>query len=166
VARGKTRVVAVAVCALVVSIGAVGGASAHPFPGWTGTSGEFRWQADMISCGAVTGAPNRIEAHTRWVTSPTNGYQRVIFVRQIRDESAGAWDTASRQTRTTKNTPFEGLRSVLHWTQFFQPTSGEEGATSRAVVLFAWRRDRSGPDRTVFFRRVVLAPCLVGSSTS
>jgi hypothetical protein len=161
---GRGRRAAVASSALLVfgALGA-GAASAHPFSGWTGKSGPFRWQAETVSCGAVTGGPNRVEAHTRWLSSPANGYQRATFRRQIWKERTHAWKTVVSQSRTTKNTPFEGVATILHWTQFYQPASGEEGNTSRDVVLFAWRRDRSGSDRTVFFRRVALEPCVVRS---
>jgi hypothetical protein len=146
----------------VLSATAAAGATAHPFSAWTGKSGPFRWQAELVSCGAVTGAPNRMQAHTRWLKSPANGYQRVRFDRQVWDETATAWTTVERQTRTTKNTPFEGTSGILHWTQFFQPLAGEEGKTSRDVLFFTWRRDRSGSDRTVFSRRLVLGSCVVG----
>jgi hypothetical protein len=139
------------------------GATAHPFSGWTGKSGPFRWQAETVFCGAVTGEPNRMHAHSRWLTSPGNGYQRVTFNRQIRDETTSAWTTVRSQRRTTKNSQLEGTRLILHWSQFFQPVAGEEGRRSRDVIVFDWRRDRSGPDRTVFSRRVALAPCTVGS---
>jgi hypothetical protein len=152
---------AVIACALF-AISAVG-ASAHPFAGWTGKSGPFRWQAETVSCGAVTGGPNRMRAHSRWLASPEHGYQRVTFRRQIRDETSGTWTTVQSKLRTTKNSPLEGASVILHWTQFFQPVAGEEGRTSRDVILFEWKRDRSGPDRTVFSRRVVRAPCIVGS---
>jgi hypothetical protein len=158
--KGRLRVTALSV--VVACAGAAGGASAHPFSGWSGTSGPFRWQAEMVSCGAVTGQPNRMDAHSRWVASPGNGYQRVIFRRQLWNEEAAAWETVSRQTRSTKNR-LEGQEFVLHWAQAFQPESGEAGRTSRDVVRFAWRRDRSGPDRTVFARHVILGPCVVGA---
>ena len=111
----------------------------------------------------MTGGPNRIAAHTRWVSSPANGYQRVIFRRQIRDETAQSWTTVASKRRTTKNTRFEGVPTVLHWTQFFPVLKGERGKTSRDVVLFAWRRDRSGADRTLLARRIVLPSCVVRS---
>jgi hypothetical protein len=139
-----------------------GSASAHPFGDWNGTSGPFRWHAEAVSCGAESGEPNRIRAHTRWVNSPANGYQRVIFRRQLRNDTAAAWETVARQARSTKNT-LDGQEFVLHWVQTFLPAAGEAGRTSRDVVGFAWRRDRSGPDRTVFTRQVILGPCVVGS---
>jgi hypothetical protein len=148
-------------CSVVAAI-AAGGAAAHPFSGWDGRSGPYRWQAERVDCGAVTGEPNRIHAHSRWVTSPDNGYQRLTFMRQIQDATSGEWSTADRVARSTKNT-LEGLQTVLHWVQMFQPAAGEEGMTSRVIVDFAWRRDRSGPDRTVFARRLTLEPCVVGS---
>jgi hypothetical protein len=147
---------------VLMSCVAAGGAGAHPFSDWSGTSGPFRWEAEMVSCGTVTGEPNRIDAHTRWVNSPANGYQRVIFRRQLWDDTAAAWETVSSQTRSTKNS-LEGQEFVLHWTQAFQPESGEGGKTSRDVVRFSWRRDRSGPDRTVFARQVILGPCVVSA---
>jgi hypothetical protein len=162
VARGRSRLVAASVTTVLACAMAAGVANAHPFAHWTGASGPFRWEADLVSCGAVTGQPNRIEAHSRWVNSPSNGYQRVIFRRQLWDEIAAKWVTVSSQTRSTKNT-LEGQDFVLHWTQAFQPESGEAGRTSRDVVRFTWLRDRSGPDRTVFARQVILGPCAVGA---
>ena len=160
-AKVKRLVAAAATMVLACAV-AAGVANAHPFAHWTGTSGPFRWEADLAACGAVPGERNRIEAHSRWVNSPSNGYQRAIFRRQLWKESAGAWDTVSSQARSTKNT-LEGQEFVLHWTQTFQPASGEAGRTSRDVLRFTWRRDRSGPDRTVFARHVVLGPCVVGT---
>jgi hypothetical protein len=157
------RAIGIACTVLALSAVVAAGASAHPFSGWTGKSGPFRWQAETVFCGAVTGEPNRMHAHSRWLTSPRNGYQRVTFDRQIRDETASAWTTVQSQRRTTKNSPLEGTRVTLHWSQFFQPLAGEEGQTSRDVIVFEWRQDPSGPDRTVFSRRVALAPCTVGS---
>jgi hypothetical protein len=160
--KGRRRRASISICMLLVACGvATAWANAHPFSGWTGKSGPFRWQAKTVSCGAVTGGPNRVAAHSRWVSSPANGYQRVVFRRQIRDETAQSWTTVASKRRTTKNTPFEGLGVILHWTQFFPVMAGEEGKTSRDVVAFAWRRDRRGADRTVFARRVVLASCVV-----
>jgi hypothetical protein len=111
----------------------------------------------------VSGEPNRVAAHSRWVSSPANGYQRAVFTRQIWDETAQSWTTVASKRRTTKNTPFEGQDVILHWTQFFPVMAREEGKRSRDVVAFAWRRDRKGADRTVFARRVLLASCVVGS---
>ena len=160
--KGNSRRAAVAVSTVVFCALAAGGAGAHPFSGWTGKSGDFRWQAEMVVCGEVTGEPNRIHAHSRWLDSPANGYQRLSFRRQIRNEATGAWTTVASAERSTKNT-LEGLDGVLHWFQSFQPAAGEEGDTSRDVVRFVWKRDRSGPDPTVLARRVELAPCVVGS---
>jgi hypothetical protein len=163
VAKGKRLLAAVAWTMVVCSV-AAGGASAHPFADWSGAAGPFRWQAKLISCGDVTGEPNRMEAHSRWINSPANGYQRVIFRRQIWDGTEAAWETVSSQAYSTKNRlGLKGREFILHWTQFFQPVVGEEGKTSRDVVRFVWRRDRSGPDRTVFARRLILGPCIVGS---
>lgn len=147
----------VVACGLATTV-----ATAKEFSGWTGKSGPFRWQARMVSCGAVTGEPNRIVGHTRWLTSPANGYQRATFRRQLWNATAQSWTTVASKTRTTKNTRFEGVQTVLRWTQFFPVFKGEKGKKSRDVVLFAWKRDRSGPDRTVLARRVVLRTCTVG----
>jgi hypothetical protein len=164
VRKARRRRAAISICTVLVACGiATAAASAHQFSEWTGKSGPFRWQAEMISCGAVTGGPNRIEAHTRWLSSPANGYQRVIFRRQIRNGTAQSWTTVASKRRTTKNTRFEGVQTVLHWTQFFPALKGEKGKTSRDVVFFAWRRDRTGADRTLLARRVVLPSCVVGS---
>jgi hypothetical protein len=159
VLRAKTGLAAGAVLMIVLGVLAAG-ASAHPFHGWTGKSGPFRWQAELISCGAATGEPNRIHAHSRWVTSPDNGYQKATFRRQIRDDAV--WRTVATRTHTTRNT-LEGLRGVLHWTQVFLPRDNQAGKTSRDIVLFAWKRDRNGPDSTVLTRRVSLKSCVVGS---
>ncbi len=159
--RTRTRALMIG-CSFALAAMAAGGAAAHPFSGWDGRSGPYRWQAETVDCGAVTGDPNRVHAHTRWITSPANGYQRVKFRRQIQDETSGTWSTVDRATRTTKNT-LEGMQTVLHWIQMFQPAAGEEGMRSRVIANFAWLRDRSGPDRTVFARRLILEPCVVGS---
>jgi hypothetical protein len=162
--RVRRRLAAGIACTLfAISAVVAEGAGAHPFAGWTGKSGPFRWQAETVSCGSVTGEPNRIRAHSRWVTSPQNGYQRARFRRQIHDQTAGTWTTVQSKVRTTKNSPLEGTKAILHWTQFFQPVVGEEGRTSRDLIAFEWKRDRSGSDRTVFSRRVRLAPCIIGS---
>jgi hypothetical protein len=162
VTRGNSRVAVVTACSVLTCATAAAGASAHPFSTWTGQAGPFRWQAKMIECGEVTGEPNRIEAHSRWINSPSNGYQRVIFRRQLRNTTARTWETVSSQTRSTKNS-LEGHEFVLHWTQFFQAAPGEAGRRSRDVLHFAWRRDRSGPDRTVFAQHIVLGSCIVGA---
>ena len=158
-AWGRSGLAATAVVAYALAAGV---ANAHPFAHWTGTAGPFRWEADTVRCGAVTGQWNRIEAHSRWINSPDNGYQRAVFRRQLWNPDAEAWETVSSRTRSTKNT-LEGQEFVLHWTQTFQPASGEAGRTMRNIVRFSWRRDRSGPDRTVFTRRVVLDSCVVGA---
>lgn len=159
----RRRAAGIACTVFAISAVAAVGASAHPFAGWTGKSGPFRWQAERVSCGAVTGEPNRMRAHSRWLASPENGYQQATFRRQIRDETAGTWTTVQSTRRTTKNSPLEGTKVILHWSQFFEPVTGEEGRTSRDVIVFEWKRDGSGSDRTVFSRRVALAPCIVGS---
>jgi hypothetical protein len=161
--RGTLWRPVVSSCALLIACAVVvAGASAHPFSAWTGKSGPFRWQAARVSCGAATGGPNRISAHTRWFSSPANGYQRIIFRRQIRDATTHSWKTVAQKRRSTKNTRLEGAQTTLHWTQFFPVAAGEKGKKSRDVVFFAWRRDRSGVDRTVLARRVVLGSCVVG----
>jgi hypothetical protein len=158
--KGRLRRAAISVSVLLVTFGMVTAGASAEFA-WTGKSGPFRWQARTTSCGAVNGEPNRIVAHTRWLTSPRNGYQRAIFRRQLWNGSTRSWATVARKRRTTKNTRFEGVQTALRWTQFFPVFKGQKGKRSRDVVLFAWRRDRSGADRTVFARRVVLGSCVV-----
>jgi hypothetical protein len=158
--RGRLTVCA----AVVIVVGLTGAlASAHPFPAWSGTSGPFAWQAKRLSCGAVGDKPSRIRAHTRWRTSPANGYQRITFTRQIRDDSTGDWVTVQRQRRSTKNTNLEGIRSILHWSQFFAPVEDEAGKTSRHLVFFEWLRDRAAHDRRVASRSMNLKRCVVGA---
>jgi hypothetical protein len=138
-----------------------GRAAAHSFESFSGRSGPFLWQAETLSCGAVEGEPNRIHAHTRWRRSPANGYVRLTFKRQLKDDVTGAWRTVVRKTRTTKNTQLEGAPSILHWSQFFNASANEGGTTSRDVVVFAWRRDRASADRMVFARTLRLSSCVV-----
>jgi hypothetical protein len=138
-----------------------GVAAADDFPSWSGTKGGFAWEAKRLSCGVVGESPSRLRAHTRWRSSPANGYLRLTFTRQIRD--GGAWTTVHRQRRSTKNKPLEGSRAVIHWTQWFFPFEDEGGATSRHVVAFEWLRDRSGPGRDprVLRRTRSFAACVV-----
>jgi hypothetical protein len=151
-------------------IGAVAGATAltgaqagaHPFGGWSGTKGPYAWEAKRLACGVVGQSPSRVRAHSRWRTSPPNGYQRLTFVRQIQVEDTGAWETVQRQRRSTRNTRLEGTRSPLHWSQFFFPFADEAGKTSRHVVRFEWLRDRRGTDRRLLVRSRTLPPCIVG----
>jgi hypothetical protein len=163
--RSGPRRCRLTVCAAVFGVVGLTGAlaSAHSFPAWSGTSGPFAWQAKRLSCGAVGGEPSRIRAHTRWSSSPANGYQRVTFTRQIRDDSRGNWVTVERQRRSTRNTKLEGIRSILHWSQFFAPFADEGGKTSRHLVFFEWLRDRAGPDRRVTSRSMNLKRCVVGA---
>lgn len=146
-----------------VVLACAGSAAADPIGGWTGTTGAFSWEAKRLSCGNVGDSPSRLRAHTRWQTSPANGYLRLTFTRQLRNDGTGAWTTVHRQRRSTKNGPLEGSRSVLHWTQWFFPFEDEAGATTRHVVAFEWLRDRSGPgaDRRVLRRTRAFAPCVV-----
>ncbi|MGH3032047.1 MAG: hypothetical protein ACRDNE_15035 [Gaiellaceae bacterium] len=102
-----------------------------------------------------------MRAHSRWRTSPQNGYQRSTFLRQIRDGETGAWTTVQRQRRSTRNTALEGTRFALHWSQRFFPFADEGGKTSRHVVTFQWLRDTRGVDRLRFTRTRTLKPCVV-----
>lgn len=161
--RGTRRRLAAIGGAVVLAASLAGGAGAHPFSGWTGKSDPFRWQAETLSCGSGDGELNRMRAHSRWLTSPANGYQKVTFWRQIQDETTSEWTSVQRDSRSTKNTPFEGAQTVLHWSQFFTVREEEAGMTSRDVVRFAWKRDRAGDDLKVFSRTVALPPCVVGT---
>jgi hypothetical protein len=155
------RLAAVAIAAGLALV-ASAGAGAHPFGGWSGRKGPFAWEAKLRSCGVVGEAPSRVRAHTRWRLSPENGYQRLTFVRQIREEGTGSWVTVQRQRRSTRNTALEGSGAILHWSQFFNPFADDGGTTSRHIVTFQWRRDRPGADRTVLTRSRTLGPCVVG----
>jgi hypothetical protein len=158
--RRRRRLFA-ALGATALALACTGAAAADHFPAWSGTKGGFAWEAKRLSCGAVGESPSRLRAHTRWRSSPANGYLRLTFTRQIRD--AGTWSTVHRQHRSTKNKPLEGSRAVIHWTQWFFPFEDEGGASSRHVVTFEWLRDRSGPgaDRRVLRRTRSFAPCVV-----
>jgi len=158
--RRRRRFAVLGVAALVLAV--AGAAAAEPFSAWSGTRGGFAWEAKRLACGAVGESPSRVRAHTRWRSSPANGYLRLTFTRQIRADTGG-WTTVHRQRRSTKNKPLEGSRAVIHWTQWFFPFEDEGGASSRHVVSFEWLRDRSGPgaDRRVLRRTRSFAPCVV-----
>jgi hypothetical protein len=158
--RSRRRRAAIGAVVVIVALGG-GNAAAHSFPGWSGTSGPFAWQAKKLSCGIVGEQPSQIRAHSLWRTSPANGYQRLTFTRQIRNDATGTWATVQRQRRSTKNTRLEGNRDILHWTQFFFPFDNEAGKTSRVIVAFEWLRDRAGTDRRVGARKLTLKPCVV-----
>ena len=159
--RGRRRFAALGVTA--VALAWAGVAPADDFPSWSGTKGGFAWEAKRLSCGVVGESPSRLRAHTRWRSSPANGYLRLTFTRQVRNPDTGLWTTVHRQRRSTKNKPLEGSRAVIHWTQWFFPFEDEGGATSRHLVAFEWLRDRSGPgtDRRVLRRTRAFEPCVV-----
>lgn len=136
-------------------------AAAHPFSAWSGTKGGFAWEAHRTGCGAVGRRPSVIQAHTRWKTSPANGYVRLTFTRQIEDAASGDWRTVQKQRRSTRNTNLEGERGILHWSQWFFPFADEAGARSRHIVLFEWFRDRPGTDARALRRERVFRPCVV-----
>jgi hypothetical protein len=140
-----------------------GPASADPFGAWSGTRGPFAWEAKRLSCGNVGDSASRLRAHTRWSTSPANGYLRLTFTRQLRDPDTGEWATVHRQRRSTKNKALEGARGIIHWTQWFFPFEDEGGAVTRHVVAFEWLRDRTGPgaDPRVLRRTRAFGPCVV-----
>lgn len=155
------RTAAISGVALMLAlVGAEAGLS-HPVPGSSARSGPFAWEAARLSCGVVGERPSRVHAHSRWRTSPQNGYQRATFFRQIKDEKTGVWTTVQRQRRSTRNTVLEGTRLALHWSQRFFPFADEAGKTSRHVVRFEWLRDRRGADRLRFVRTRTLKPCVV-----
>jgi hypothetical protein len=137
-------------------------AGADPFGSWSGMKGPFAWDAHRVGCGTVGRRPSVIRAHTRWRDSPANGYVRLTFIRQIRDDTTGEWSTVQRQRRTTKNTSLEGSSAVIHWTQWFFPFADEAGARSRHSVVFDWLRDRPGRDGRLLRRELAFRPCVVG----
>jgi hypothetical protein len=141
-------------------VGAEAGLS-HPVPGSTARSGPFAWEAARFSCGVVDERPNRLRAHSRWQTSPENGYQRATFVRQIKDEGTGEWTTVQRNRLSTRNSELEGTRLLLHWSQRFFAFADDASKRSRHVVRFEWLRDRRGADRLRFTRTRTLKPCVV-----
>jgi hypothetical protein len=152
-----------AVAAALLGLVAADLAAADPYPAWSGTKGPFAWQAHRVGCGIVGRAPSVVRAHSQWRTSPRNGYVRLTFTRQIRDDGTGAWRTVQRERRSTRNTELEGGRGVVHWSQWFFPFADEAGDTSRHIILFEWFRDRpgTGPDPRVFRRERMLRPCVV-----
>lgn len=151
--------------ALLVALACAAPAAADTFSAWTGTKGGFAWEARRLTCGNVGDSPSRIRAHTRWRTSPANGYLRLTFTRQVRDEVSGTWATVHKQRRSTKNQELEGSRAVVHWSQWFYPFEGEAGALTRHTVVFEWLRDRAGPrpDRRALRRVRTFAPCQVAA---
>lgn len=140
---------------------AAGEAGSHSFGKWSGQTGPFAWESKRLSCGDAGGEPNRIRAHTRWRTSPQNGYARLRFTRQVK--KAGEWVTVQRQSRSTKNTDLEGTRFVLHWSQRFRPFGDEGGLRSRDVIDFTFARDRPGRDRVLLERTRTERACTVGA---
>jgi hypothetical protein len=159
--RRRRRFALVALCSATLALVAADLAAADPVPPWSGTKGGFAWEAHRSGCGVVGRAPSVVLAHTRWSTSPANGYVRLTFTRQIQDEGSGAWATVQRQRRTTKNTGLEGARSIVHWSQWFFPFADEAGDRSRHIVLFEWFRDRPGNDPRALRREKVFRPCVV-----
>ena len=75
--------------ALVSMLAGAGSAAAEPALSWSGTRGPFAWEAQSLACGvAGVAQSSRLKAHTRWRTSPADGYQRLTFMRQVRLGSA------------------------------------------------------------------------------
>jgi hypothetical protein len=151
-------------CGALLALVAADLGVAHPFSAWSGTKGAFSWEAHRMGCGVVGRTPSVIRAHTRWKTSPANGYARLTFTRQIQHESTGAWTTVQKQRRSTRNTALEGDRGIVHWTQWFFPSADEAGDRSRHIVLFEWFRDRPGTDTRALRRDRVFRPCVVAPS--
>lgn len=158
--RRRRRFATLTAWSTALALLGAGAAAAHPFPSWSGTKGPYAWDARRAACGAVGSAPGVLRAHTRWRTSPANGYMRLTFVRQIR-KPGGGWATVQRQRRMTKNSPLEGARGVVHWTQWFFPFADETGDTSRHIVTFEWLRDRPGRDSRALRRQRAFRPCVV-----
>ena len=139
----------VALLAALVSVLAVGAPTARAALSWSGTRGPFAWEAQSLACGvAGVSQSSRLRAHTRWRTSPGDGYQRLTFMRQLRVGTT--WVTVQRDRRTTRNTALEGARNTLVWTQWFGPRADAAGTQSRHAVLFEWLRDRPGADNSQF----------------
>jgi hypothetical protein len=159
--RRRRRFASFGMVAALLALIAAGVAAADPFRPWSGSKGPFAWEAHRVGCGVVGRNPSVIRAHTRWTDSPANGYVRLTFVRQIRDEGSGHWDNVQRQRRSTKNTSLEGSRAVIHWTQWFFPFADEAGALSRHHVVFDWFRDRPGADARAMRRKRAFKPCVV-----
>ena len=161
--RRWRRLAPAVIGAIGLAFACAGTAAADTVHRWSGTRGPFQWEAHRTGCGVVGHAPSVINAHTRWKQSPANGYVRLVFTRQIRDEDTGLWQTVQRQRRTTKNTALEGFAGVVHWTQWFFPFADEGGATSRHLVVFEWLRDRPGArkDARDLRRERVFRPCVV-----
>jgi hypothetical protein len=156
------RLATIGISGALLALIATGAAGAHPFGAWSGKKGPFAWQSGVVGCGVVRHTPSVVHAHTRWKTSPSNGYTRLKFVRQIRDDNSGDWETVQRKRLNTRNTSLEGDRGVIHWTQRFIPFVNEAGATSRHIVLFDWFRERPGPDARALRRKRTSASCVVG----
>jgi hypothetical protein len=150
--------------AVLLALALAGVAIADPMGGWNGSKGPFSWEAKRLSCGNVGDSASRVRAHTRWRTSPPNGYVRLTFTRELKDPKTGVWEVVHRQRRSTKNSALEGARGVLHWTQWFFPFKDEGGATTRHTVTFEWLRDRppgAGADPRLLRRMRTFAPCVV-----
>jgi hypothetical protein len=152
----------VALRAARVSILVVAGtATGEPARSWSGSRGPFAWEAQSLSCGvAGVSQSSRLRAHTRWRSSPADGYQRLTFMRQLR--LGNTWVTVQRDRRTTRNTALEGARNTLVWSQWFGPRADAAGTESRHAVLFEWLRDRPGVDRRLLRRVVKLPACRIG----
>lgn len=158
--RRRRRFAPLSLVTCALALACAGPAAADPFPAWTGTKAGMAWEAKRLSCGNVGDAPSRLRAHTRWRTSPANGYVRLTFVRRVRAVDSGQWTTVHHVRRSTRNTVHEGGRTVLHWSQWFFPYEDEGGAASRHTVVFEWLRDRTDrPDRRLLRRTVSFGVC-------
>ena len=137
-------------------------AAADPFERWSGRAGPYAWEGKRLSCGAAGEKPSQVRGHTRWRSSPSNGYQRLTFRRQVLNEDTGRWKTAQRRRLSTKNKGLEGTTGVLHWRFSFPTAAGQAGKISRYVAAFGWLRDRPGRDRLTFKSTKTLRPCVIG----
>jgi hypothetical protein len=161
--RSPARHSVALLAALVSMLAVAGSAAAEPALSWSGTRGPFAWEAQSLACGvAGVSQSSRLRAHTRWRTSPADGYQRLTFMRQVR--VGNAWVTVQRDRRTTRNTTLEGARTTLVWSQWFGPRADTAGTESRHAVLFEWLRDRPGADSRLLRRVVKLPACRIGAS--
>jgi len=161
--RRRRRLATFGMVAAVLALVSADLAAADPFNAWSGKKGPYAWEARRLGCGVVGHEASIVRAHTRWSTSPANGYVRLTFTRQIQDETTHEWATVQRQRRSTKNTSLEGFAGVVHWNQWFFPFADERGALSRHTVVFEWYRDRpgGGPDPRALRRERMFAPCVV-----
>ena len=139
-----------------------GVAGADSFPAWSGTNGPFQWHAKRDGCGVVGHTPSTILAHTRWRSSPANGYVRLTFMRQIRGAPApGRPFTVSAGRRRTPRSrasaaSFTGRSGSSPSRTRAAPRPGTPSSSSgSATGLAATPRAQAGADLRALRRRAV-----------